>query len=100
MKGKEKSTYEEFIEDPKQKERLDKEYKELLVSELLLASMQEDHISVRQLAEAAGVSPTIIQELRSGKKRNVTLETLMKILDAIGYRLILAPKDKCKPKHA
>jgi DNA-binding Xre family transcriptional regulator len=87
-----KSTYEKFISDIKQKKLLEKEYKALLVSELLLAAMEEDQLSVRKLAEAAGVSPTIIQGLRSGKRTNITLETLSKILDVIGYQLILAPK--------
>ncbi len=97
MKQKAKSTYEAFVEDAEQKQLLDQEYKELLVSELLLASMEEDHISVRKLAASAGVSPTIIQGLRSGKKLNLTLDTLSKILDAIGYQIILAPKDHHKP---
>ena len=44
MKKKAKSTYEEFIEDLEQKALLDKEYKELLMSELLSAAMKEDHI--------------------------------------------------------
>ena len=34
-----------FMEDVEQKKFLDLEYKELLVSESLLASMGEDHIS-------------------------------------------------------
>jgi DNA-binding Xre family transcriptional regulator len=92
MKKKAKSTYEEFIENPRQKKLLEKEYKALLVSELLLAAMAEDHLSVRKLAEASGVSSTIIQSLRTGKKSNITIETLSKILDVIGYQIVLAPK--------
>jgi phage-related protein/DNA-binding Xre family transcriptional regulator len=92
MKKKPKSTYEAFISDKKQRQLLDREYHELLVSELLLAAMEEDHLSVRKLAAAAGVSPTIIQGLRSGKKTNVTVDTLSRILDAIGYQIVLAPK--------
>ena len=38
MKKKAKSTYEKFIENEEQKELLDKEYKELLISELLIAT--------------------------------------------------------------
>ena len=68
MRKKAKSTYEEFVEGNEQKPLLDKEYKELLLSELLLAAMEHDHISVRKLAAAAGVSPTIIQGLKSGSK--------------------------------
>jgi DNA-binding Xre family transcriptional regulator len=93
-----KSTYEAFIEDKKQKTLLDEEYQALLVSELLLAAMEEDHISVRKLAAAAGVSPTIIQGLRSGKKTNITVDTLSKILDAIGYQITFAPKTEVNKK--
>jgi DNA-binding Xre family transcriptional regulator len=92
MKKKTKSTYEEFIEDVEQKDLLDREYKELLLSELLIAAMEHDQISVRKLASAAGVSPTIIQGLRSGSKTNITIETLSKILDAVGYQIVFAPK--------
>jgi len=92
MKKKVKSSYEEFIENKKQKKLLDKEYRDLFISELLLAAMKEDHISVRKLAAEAEVSPTVIQGLKSGKKTNITIETLSRILDVIGYRIILVPK--------
>jgi transcriptional regulator with XRE-family HTH domain len=94
MKKKIKSTYEEFIEDDQQKAFLDMEYKELLISELLIAAMEQDHISVRKLAMAAGVSPTIIQGLKSGSKTNITIDTLSKILDVIGYQITFIPKYK------
>ena len=92
MKKKAKSTYEEFIEDEEQNNLLNKEYKELLISELLIAAMKQDHISVRKLAAAAGVSPTIIQGLRSGAKTNITIDTLSRILDSLGYQIMFAPK--------
>ena len=94
MKNKTKTTYEKFIEDEEQKALIDKEYQELLISELLIAVMEQDHISVRKLAIAAGVSPTIIQGLKSGSKTNITIDTLSKILDVIGYQIIFAPKFK------
>lgn len=92
MKKAIKSTYENFIENKSQKKILDREYRDLLISELLLAAMEEDHISVRKLAIEAGVSPTIIQSLRSGKKTNITIDTLSRILNVIGYQIILVPK--------
>src|SRR3972149_5414754 len=90
MKKKTKSTYEKFIENKKR--LLDREYRELLISELLLAAMEEDHLSVRKLAAEAEVSPTIIQSLKSGKKTNITIETLSRILEVVGYQIVLAPK--------
>lgn len=94
MKKKARSTYEEFISDEKQKKLLDKEYKELLLSELLIAVMEEDHISVRKLAAAAGVSPTVVQGLKSGTKTNISIDKLTRILDSIGYEIVFTPKQK------
>lgn len=98
MKKKVKSTYEEFIENEEQNNLLNKEYKELLISELLIAAMKHDHISVRKLAAAAGVSPTIIQGLKSGAKTNITIDTLSRILDSIGYQIVFAPKTNLEKK--
>lgn len=91
---KAKSTYEEFIEDEKQKKKLDDEYQDLLISELLLAVMEKDHLSVRKLSKAAGVSPTLVQDLRSGKKTNITVHKLSSILDTIGYQITITPKGR------
>ncbi len=56
-----------------------------------MAAMKHDHISVRKLA-SAGVSSTIIQGLKSGSKTNITIDTLSKILDAVGYQIHLCSK--------
>lgn len=85
------SSYEELIADPKQKNLLEQEYKELLISELIIAVMEKDDLSVRRLAKDAGVSPTIIQELKSGKRTNVTLDTFNRVLNAIGYQISFEP---------
>ena len=79
---KQRSTYDEFIESmtPKQKKEFEEEYRDLLISEMILAAMEEDSISVRALAKEAGVSPTIIQGVRSGKREHVSLKSIIKIL--------------------
>jgi DNA-binding Xre family transcriptional regulator len=89
---KTRSTYETLIENKLQKRLLDREYRELLLSELLLGVMEEEHSSVQQLAAEADVSATIIHSMRSGKKTDITIDTLSRILDVVGYEIILAPK--------
>jgi DNA-binding XRE family transcriptional regulator len=67
-KKKAKGTIEKYLEamsSPKRK-NFDEEYRELLISEMLIAAMQKDDISVRELAKKAGVSPTTIQGIRKG----------------------------------
>jgi DNA-binding Xre family transcriptional regulator len=92
------STYERLIhEDPTFKEDLEKRYKEFILSELLLAAMEEDHISIRKLAKEAGVSPSLIQDLRSGKKDNLTFRSFSHIVDALGYDIVLEKRLKRSP---
>jgi DNA-binding Xre family transcriptional regulator len=91
MKKKIKSTYDQIIQDKKRKKNIDKEYRELLISEILLAAMAKDSVSVRTLAKEAGVSPTIIQELKTGKRTNITLDTFNRVLNAIGYQVTFEP---------
>lgn len=68
MNKKLKSTYEEFMEakTPEQKKEYESGYQGFLLSEMILAAMEEDNISVRKLAKLAGVSPTIVQDVKSG----------------------------------
>jgi len=87
MKKKIESTYDQIASNPKRKKRIEKEYQELLISEILCAAMQQDAVSVRKLATEAGVSPTIIQELKTGKRTNITLSTFNRVLNAIGYQI-------------
>ena len=90
MIKKKQSTYTQHITamSPSKKKNFDEGYRELLLSEMLLAVMEEDDISVRRLAELAGISPTIIQEIRSGKRKNVSARSIFKILGVLGYNLV------------
>ncbi|MFH1832023.1 MAG: helix-turn-helix transcriptional regulator [bacterium] len=94
MVKKIKSTAEEFVESlsPKQKKEFDEEYKDLLLSEMILAAMEEDHISVKQLAKRAGVSPTIIQGIKSGIKKDFNMGNFFKILKGLGCTVLIKRK--------
>ena len=85
-----KSTYERLIhEDPHFEEDLNRGYQEFILSELILAIMQEDHATVRKLAKEAGVSPSLIQDLKMGKRDNLTLKSFFNIMDALGYEILV-----------
>jgi DNA-binding Xre family transcriptional regulator len=66
-----------------------KEYKELMLSELVLAIMAEDRKSVRELANELGVSKTVIQNLRSGEHTDMRLSNFVKLTHAYGYHVVL-----------
>ena len=91
MVKKIKSTTDEFIESlsTKEKKVFDEEYKELLLSEMILAAMEENHVSVRRLAKLAGVSPTIIQSMRSGIKKDFNMGSFFKVLNGLGFKIFI-----------
>lgn len=83
------STVDRWMQKPGFKKAVDKEYKELLLSELVLAIMAEDSKSVRELAGELDVSKTVIQNLRSGTQTDMKLSNFMKLTHAYGYHLVL-----------
>lgn len=87
-KAKTLSTIEETLAKltPKQREKYDQEYQDFALSELLLAIMDQDTQSVRKLAKLAGVSPTIIQSMRSGEEKDYSLTVFFKVLQGLGYK--------------
>jgi len=92
MMNKEKSTFERFMSDSKQKKKFEKEYVQFLFAELLLEAMNEEHISVRELSKESGISTSVIQNMRSMKPTNITMKTMASLLKPLGYQLA-ATKD-------
>jgi hypothetical protein len=88
MTKKIKSTVDELIESlsPEERKQYDEEYREFLLSELILAAMAKDNISVRNLAKMAGVSPTIVQAMRSGSRTDFSMQSFFKVLKGLGSK--------------
>lgn len=83
------STYERKMKNQKFKKAYKRQYNELLFSELLISIMDADDSSVRKLAKEAKLSPSVIQDIRSGKQSDMKTSNLIKIAQAFGYELIL-----------
>ena len=87
------TTFDKFItNDPKEKELFEKEYNEFLLSEFVLEKMEEEKISVRTLAQRAGVSPTVIQKIRSKDAERINFRTFTNVLNTLGYRISIERK--------
>ena len=89
MKIKPSSTFDREMQDLEFKESFEKGYKEFLFAELLTDLMEENKKSVRGLAEEVGLSPTIIQNLRTGKQGDLRVKNFVSIAEACGYHLVL-----------
>ena len=82
------TTFDQFINrDPKEKELFEKEYNDFLLSEFVLEKMELENISVRTLAQKAGVSPTVIQKIRSKNAERINFRTFTSVLHSLGYRV-------------
>ena len=56
--------------------------------------MDCDEISVRKLAQEIGVSPTAIQNIRSGRQKDMKITNFLNLAKACGYRLVLEKNDQ------
>ena len=82
------TTFDKFINsNPGRKAKFEKEYNEFLLSEFVLEKMEEENISVRKLAKKAGVSPTVIQKIRSQNAARINFRTFTNVLNTLGYRI-------------
>jgi DNA-binding Xre family transcriptional regulator len=82
------TTFDKFINnDPEEKKIFEKEYNDFLLSEFILEKMEEENISVRTLAKKAGVSPTVIQKIRSKNAEKINYRTFTNIINSLGYRI-------------
>jgi DNA-binding Xre family transcriptional regulator len=88
------STFERKMKNRKFKKAFEKGYQELLFSELMMSAMEGDDMSVRKLAKEAGISPSVIQNLRSGKQHDIKVSNLIKIAHAFGFEVILERGDE------
>lgn len=83
------STFDRLMQDREFKKEFEEGYREFVISEMVLAMMANDKVSVRKLAMMANVSPKLIQDVRSGKERSITLRNFFKIIDSLGYKVIV-----------
>jgi DNA-binding Xre family transcriptional regulator len=82
------TTFDKFINsNPKRKEKFYKEYNEFLLSEFVLEKMELEKISVRTLAKKAGVSPTVIQKIRTKNAERINFRTFTNVLNTLGYKI-------------
>jgi DNA-binding Xre family transcriptional regulator len=82
------TTFDKFINNnPKERELFEKEYNDFLLSEFVLEKMEEENISIRELAKKAGVSPTIIQKIRSKNAERINYRTFSSVLNSLGYKI-------------
>jgi DNA-binding Xre family transcriptional regulator len=84
------TTFDTFIaNNPGEKALFDKEYNDFLLSEFVLEKMEEEKISVRMLARKAGVSPTVIQKIRSRNAERINYRTFSSVLNSLGYKICI-----------
>jgi hypothetical protein len=86
------STYEQLMQDPKRRQKFEEGYQKFVLVEILIPLLENSEVPVRVLAKAAGVSPTVIQEIKSGRKEGISYPTFLAIVGALGYQATLQVK--------
>jgi len=86
------STYDEEMKNPEFRKLLEKERFMLEISETIAKAMEEQHISIRELAQRAHVSKTVVTGIRSGSRKNITLDKLKDLIDVLNLDLQVVVK--------
>ena len=94
MSKKNLSTFEREMKDDKFRESFENGYRNFSLSEILLGLMKESHKSVRGLAHDSGLSPTVIQKVRSGDQKDLKVSSFLTIAEACGYHICLENGEK------
>jgi DNA-binding Xre family transcriptional regulator len=84
---KTESTLDRELKSPSFRAIFEKESATLEVSEFLAKQMAEQSVSVRTLAARASVSATVVQGIKSGKRKNIEYTTLKALTHALGYQI-------------
>ena len=84
---KHESTFEREMKNPNFRSIFEREEALLEVSEFISRQMAEQELTVRKLAALSSVSPTIIQGIRTGTRKNIEYTTLKVILEALGCEI-------------
>ncbi|WCL50693.1 transcriptional regulator [Leptospira sp. GIMC2001] len=84
-----KTTFDRLMTKRSIKEKFDKEYEALTLSETIINLMESEKVSVRELSKLAKVSSTVIQEIRSGKQDNPTLLVLSRLVHTLGAEIVI-----------
>jgi len=91
------TTFDREMADRRFKKQFEQEYKEFALSEILLKLMQEEGISVRKLSNATGISPSVVQDIRSGSRKNMTVRNFLKMMNALGGKVAVKVKGRYVP---
>lgn len=94
MSKKPLSTFEREMQDDKFRQSFEKGYREFSLSEMIMELMKESHKTVRGLAHEVGLSPTVIQKVRSGEQKDLKTSSFLTIVEACGYHVCLEKGEK------
>ena len=83
------STFDRMMQNPDFKAKFETGYQEFLLSELLIAILENDDLSIEELAPEINLSPSVIQDICSGKQKDLKISNFLQVAKAGGYRLIL-----------
>ncbi|HSW72066.1 MAG TPA: helix-turn-helix transcriptional regulator [Chlamydiales bacterium] len=81
------STFDRSMQNSARREQFDEKYRGFVFVEVLISLLEKSKFSVRELAKNAQLSPTVIQDIKSGKKDSISFSTFRSILQALGQSI-------------
>jgi hypothetical protein len=76
------------------KKGIDKGYKKLVMSELLLALALDDNEMVKRLTKEIGIRPRFVPDSKAKDKKALAFQSFRRIADAMNYDIFLKKRAK------
>ena len=71
------STFEKKMQNPDFQAQFETGYRNFLLSELFMAMIENDDISIEQLAKDVDISSSLIQDISSGKQKDLKVSNFL-----------------------
>lgn len=88
------STFEKMMQNSDFKAKFESGYQEFLISELLNAVKENDHVSIAQLVKEINISPSIMQNICLRKQQDLKISDFLEIAQACGCGIVIEKENE------
>lgn len=91
------STYEREMQNPEFRKSFEIGYQQFAASEIMLQLMEEKNMTEREVADAAEIPVSVIEDFKDWDKSKISLEHFIKIMQVIGGKIVVQESERTLP---
>lgn len=97
VKEKPLTTYERMMQDPEFRKSFEIGYQQFAASEIMLQLMEEKNMTEREVADAAEIPLSVIEDFKDWDKSKISLDNFIKIMQVVGGKIVVQEGERTLP---